>query len=114
MENSKPMTANYFRQFVFNPLLKELDIDTSITPHITRHTFATKLKQVGADDFYRKKLLGHANTSVTDLVYTHADVESLRNTIELLSVKNVCSLYAIDEKTATNEAFETKKIPRKP
>ncbi|MBE6745877.1 MAG: hypothetical protein E7558_00285 [Ruminococcaceae bacterium] len=95
MENGKPMTANYFRRYMFQPLLEELDIDREITPHITRHTFATKLKQAGADDFYRQKLLGHSSSTVTDIVYTHADIQSLRDTIELLGVKNVCSLYAV-------------------
>lgn len=103
MESGKPMTPNYFRSYMFKPLLEELEIDASITPHITRHTFATKLKQSGADDFYRKKLLGHANKSVTDDVYTHADIENLRKTIELLSVNNVCSLYAIEKNIAKNE-----------
>lgn len=96
-ENGKPMTSNYFRKYMFKPLLEELNIDSSITPHITRHTFATKLKQAGADDFYRKKLLGHTSSDVTDGVYTHADVRNLRKTIDLLKVKNVCSLYAIEK-----------------
>lgn len=100
MNSGKPMTANYFRKQMFNKMLVELGIDQEITPHITRHTFATKLKQAGADDFYRKKLLGHASKSVTDDVYTHADIENLRKTIELLSVKNVCSLYAVEKNMA--------------
>lgn len=104
MENGKAMTTDYFRRNMFNKLLDELNIDTSITPHITRHTFATMLKQAGADDFYRKKLLGHASKSVTDDVYTHADIENLRNTIELLKVNCVCSLYAVEKNTAKNEA----------
>ncbi len=102
-KDGRPMSTDYFRKKMFNKMLKELDIDETITPHITRHTFATKLKQAGADDFYRKKLLGHASKSVTDDVYTHADIENLRKTVELLSVKNVCSLYAIDKKTTQNE-----------
>lgn len=102
-KDGKPMSTDYFRKNMFNKMLKELDIDETITPHITRHTFATKLKQAGADDFYRKKLLGHASKSVTDDVYTHADIENLRKTVELLTVKNVCSLYAIDKKTTKNE-----------
>lgn len=100
MENGKPMTSNYFRKHMFKPLLQELDIDPEVTPHYARHTFATKLKQAGADDFYRKKLLGHSGAGVTDLVYTHADVKNLRKTIDLLKVKNVCSLYAIEKNMA--------------
>lgn len=104
-KDGRAMTTDYFRKHMFNKLLDELDIDRTITPHITRHTFATKLKQAGADDFYRQKLLGHASHSVTDDVYTHADVEHLRKTIELLDVKNVCSLYAVEKKTTKNEVI---------
>lgn len=67
-------------------MLEELGLDKSLTPHVTRHTFSTKLKINGADDFYRKRLLGHASGNVTDDVYTHADLESLKKTIELLNV----------------------------
>ena len=28
---------------------------------------------------------------------THYDIENLRKTVELLSVKNVCSLYAVEK-----------------
>ena len=104
-ESGKPMSTDYFRRHLFNKLLDELDIDRARTPHITRHTFATKLKQAGADDFYRQKLLGHASKSVTDDVYTHADIENLRKTVSLLEVKNVCSLYAVEKKTTKNEAI---------
>lgn len=86
MDSGKPMTSHYFREFLFDPMLEELGLDESLTPHIARHTFSTKLKINGADDFYRKRLLGHASGNVTDDVYTHADVESLRNTIELLKI----------------------------
>lgn len=82
MRSGKPMTVNYFRQFVFAPLLDRLGLDTALTPHNTRHTFATLLKRAGADDFYRKKLLGHAAGNVTDDVYTHEDVNSLRAAVE--------------------------------
>ncbi len=84
MENGKPMTADYFRKFLFNPMLSELGIDKTLTPHTTRHTFSTILKRKNADDFYRKRLLGHASGNVTDDVYTHADINDLRKNIELL------------------------------
>lgn len=84
-ENGEPMTTQYFRVNMFEPLRKELGIDPTVTPHYTRHTFATKLKLAGADDFYRKKLLGHSMSNVTDAVYTHADIDKLRETIELLN-----------------------------
>ena len=86
--DGKPMTANYFRKFVFAPLLARLGIDPELTPHNTRHTFATLLKRAGADDFYRKRLLGHAAGNVTDDVYTHEDVASLRTAVERITLPN--------------------------
>lgn len=87
MDDGKPMTANYFRKFVFNPLVEELKLDPSLTPHNTRHTFATLLKRGGADEFYRKRLLGHSSGNVTDDVYTHEDVESLKKALDCLNIK---------------------------
>ncbi len=87
MDNGKAMTANYFRRYVFNPLIEELNLDESLTPHNTRHTFATLLKRGGADDFYRKRLLGHSSGNITDDVYTHEDVESLKKAIACLGIK---------------------------
>lgn len=84
-EDGKPMTPQHFRKYLLDPLKEELDIDPSVTPHYARHTFATKLKLAGADEFYRKKLLGHSMNNITDAVYTHADIEKLRETIELLT-----------------------------
>lgn len=84
-ENGEPMTPQHFRLYLFEPLKKELGLDLSITPHYTRHTFATKLKLADADEFYRKKLLGHSMSNVTDAVYTHAETKKLRETIELLN-----------------------------
>lgn len=89
MTDGKPMTANYFRKFVFAPLLARLGIDPELTPHNTRHTFATLLKRGGADEFFRKRLLGHASGNVTDDVYTHADLEGLRNAMDCLRLPSV-------------------------
>lgn len=86
MSNGKPMTANYFRKFIFSPLLEKLEIDPTLTPHNTRHTFATLLKRFGADEFYRKRLVGHSAGNVTDDVYTHEDVSSLRATVEKIKI----------------------------
>ncbi len=89
MENGETMTPNYFREYLFKPMLKELELDEKITPHSTRHTFATLLKRGGADDFYRKKLLGHSSGNVTDDVYTHEDIESLRDAVEKVNISGI-------------------------
>lgn len=105
-EDGTPMTAQYFRTVMFMPLKKELGIDDAVTPHFTRHTFATKLKKAKADDFYRKKLLGHTLKTVTDAVYTHEDIEDLRATIELL--KPNCQPQDLNKTSATRHQLKNK------
>ncbi len=65
----------------FAKLRKELNLPEEITFHFARHTFATKLKQNGAEEFYRKRLLGHSNGNITDDIYTHADLDNLRKAV---------------------------------
>lgn len=54
------------------------------TSHDLRRTFSTYGKKCGMDDFYRRALLGHAQTTLTDEVYTQPLVEDLKAQIELL------------------------------
>lgn len=67
----------------FGHLMKDLGL--SHTPHDTRHTFATNLDNAEANLTCIKLLMGHSlGKDVTESVYIHKDLESLRKTIELL------------------------------
>jgi len=53
-------------------------------PHDTRHTFATRMDDVGADKLSIKLIMGHAIKDVTDGIYTHKTIDKLYKAICLL------------------------------
>lgn len=48
-----------------------------LTPHILRHTFATRYLKGGGDIYILSKILGHASVQVTESVYAHLLTEDL-------------------------------------
>lgn len=66
----------------FNQAMKA--INAKHTTHDCRHTFATRLDDVGANYNAKRLLLGHACGNVTDGVYTHKSLIQLRKAIRML------------------------------
>ncbi|MBC7235381.1 MAG: site-specific tyrosine recombinase XerD [Chloroflexi bacterium] len=62
---------------IIKKYVEEVGIDSSVTPHTLRHSFATHLLNGGADVHEVQGLLGHANVSTTQ-VYTQINQDRLR------------------------------------
>lgn len=51
------------------------------TPHCTRHTCISMLTVAGVSNKVIKKIVGHKGQSVTEVVYTHFEIEELLDAI---------------------------------
>lgn len=69
------MTYDKYRSR-FNKVMKRLNLKHH--PHETRHTFITKAKACGVDEYILKLIVGHAIDDITEKVYTHRTIEQLK------------------------------------
>ena len=88
---NKRISKRRVQQIVENTLQAAGLDGKGITTHKLRHTAATLMYQYGdADILTLREILGHANTSTTE-IYTHLSDENVRNAVENNPLANVKS-----------------------
>jgi integrase len=91
---------NSLRQYWFYPALSDLGIidppmynektrkneykNPRITPHATRHTFASLSAAAGMRPDDLQKIIGHASYETTAEIYVHSDLKTLKNAMQKL------------------------------
>lgn len=61
---------------------RDLGIETNVSPHMIRHSFATHMLAHGADIKAVKEILGHSSMETT-VIYTHFTHQSLKKLIKM-------------------------------
>ena len=73
---------NYYDSY-WKPFVDQMGMGEH-RPHDTRHTCVTLLTAAGVDDKIIKKIVGHKGQGVTEIVYTHFDIQQLIDAIDLI------------------------------
>ncbi len=76
-KNNKRLTARGVR-YILNKLVNKTSLDTNLSPHMIRHSFATHMLNEGCDLLSVQELLGHESLKATQ-VYTHVTNDRLKD-----------------------------------
>lgn len=75
----KPFDYRNYYDSYWKPLVEQIGLQH--TPHDTRHTCISMLTVAGVQDKVIKKIVGHKGQSVTEVVYTHFEIQELIDAI---------------------------------
>lgn len=75
-----------FKKFNYSKFSREfnklkIELNFNHTPYDGRHTFITKMKKAGANEYILKRIVGHSIDDITEKVYTHRDIKELYDEI---------------------------------
>lgn len=68
----------------YDKLKKDMQKNYGHSPHDARHTFISMCADKGIDERIIKAIVGHTGTDITETVYTHIDLELLKNAVNSL------------------------------
>lgn len=84
--NGNPLTRHDFWK-ILKDQLKVCGINTNISPHHLRHSFASHLLENQVDIRYIQELLGHSDISTTQ-IYTHVNTKTLHDVVNRYHPRN--------------------------
>ena len=61
--------------------VRDGEFETDVTPHTIRHTFITRMQTRRVHTKLTAMFVGHGDEDTTNKVYTHLDVEALRDVV---------------------------------
>ena len=64
-------------RYIIDNIMNKLSINTHVTPHVLRHSFATDMLNNGCDIRIVQELLGHTSLKATE-IYTHVTNERVK------------------------------------
>ena len=83
----------YFRKNMFAALDLKNSSGGTLTPHATRHTFATLCHRFNLDDVCMCRLMGHSPKGITQKTYVHVGTDVLRQEIEKIDLSTICRQF---------------------
>lgn len=79
-QQGKRLTSRGIR-YIVKKYVNKVSLESGISPHSLRHSFATHLLEQGANLRVVQELLGHSNLSTTQ-IYTHISRKKLKDTYD--------------------------------